>query len=132
MIFNTKATQKKDSQKLTDIFLPKGKSSELWSELDETSQAAVSGGNISLANFSFVDTQQGSTSVITSKFSGNDGSHTKNRVLRSEGCEAGGKSRRKEPEEVFTNMRCSREDSQARSSGTAFVSPRNLTVRLNE
>ena len=45
MIFNTKANQKNDSQKLADISLNKDKSNELWSELDESSQAAVSGGN---------------------------------------------------------------------------------------
>ncbi|MEG5062600.1 hypothetical protein QUB33_03140 [Microcoleus sp. B3-A4] len=46
MIFNTKAAQRNAGQKLTDISLTNGKLNELWSELDETSQAAVSGGNI--------------------------------------------------------------------------------------
>ncbi|MEG5062599.1 hypothetical protein QUB33_03135 [Microcoleus sp. B3-A4] len=44
MIFSTKATQKNAGQKLTDISLEKGKLNKLWSELDETSQAALSGG----------------------------------------------------------------------------------------
>ncbi|MBD1811969.1 hypothetical protein NDA07_06965 [Microcoleus vaginatus DQ-U2] len=44
MIFNAKATQKNNSQKLADISLNKDKSNQLWNELDETSQAAVSGG----------------------------------------------------------------------------------------
>ena len=44
MIFKDIATQKNDSQKLADISLTKGKPNALWHELDETSQAAVSGG----------------------------------------------------------------------------------------
>ncbi|MEG5042818.1 hypothetical protein QUB14_28275 [Microcoleus sp. B3-D2] len=44
MIFKDIATQKNDSQKLADISLTKGNSNALWHELDETSQAAVSGG----------------------------------------------------------------------------------------
>ncbi|MBD1811975.1 hypothetical protein NDA07_06935 [Microcoleus vaginatus DQ-U2] len=44
MIFRNKPTQKNDSQMLTDISLKKDKSNQLWSELSETSEAAVSGG----------------------------------------------------------------------------------------
>ncbi|MEG5062601.1 hypothetical protein QUB33_03145 [Microcoleus sp. B3-A4] len=44
MIFRNRPTPKNGSQKLADIFLTNNKSNELWSELDETSQAAVSGG----------------------------------------------------------------------------------------
>ncbi|MBD1811970.1 hypothetical protein NDA07_06960 [Microcoleus vaginatus DQ-U2] len=46
MIFNTQPIQKNASQKLRDISLVKGKSNELWGELDESSQAAISGGQI--------------------------------------------------------------------------------------
>ena len=45
MIFNTKATQKNACQKLDDISLNKDMSNQLWSELSETSEAAVSGGS---------------------------------------------------------------------------------------
>ncbi|WP_333347129.1 hypothetical protein [Microcoleus sp. B3-A4] len=45
MIFKDIATQKNDSQKLADISLPKGKPNALWHELNETSEAAVSGGS---------------------------------------------------------------------------------------
>jgi len=46
MIFKDRVIQKKDSQKLADISLNKDKSNELWCELSETSEAAVSGGFI--------------------------------------------------------------------------------------
>jgi hypothetical protein len=42
MIFNTKVAQKNAGQKLIDHYLLQ----ELWSELDDASQAAVSGGAI--------------------------------------------------------------------------------------
>lgn len=45
MIFNTKPTQKNASQKLNGHYLL----NELWSDLDESSQAAVSGGSYSLS-----------------------------------------------------------------------------------
>jgi hypothetical protein len=51
MIFNTKVTQKNVCQKLTNISLVKNNSKELWSELDETSLAAVNGGGASASYF---------------------------------------------------------------------------------
>jgi hypothetical protein len=45
MIFKDIATQKNDSQKLADISLAQGKPNALWHELNETSEAAVSGGS---------------------------------------------------------------------------------------
>jgi hypothetical protein len=48
MIAQDRVIQKNDSQKLADISLNKDKSNQLWSELSETSEAAVSGGAISL------------------------------------------------------------------------------------
>ncbi|MEP0859523.1 hypothetical protein [Trichocoleus sp. DQ-U1] len=50
MISNTKTAHKNAGQKLTDHYLL----NELWSDLDETSQAAVSGGgNSSISSFTF-------------------------------------------------------------------------------
>jgi hypothetical protein len=50
MIFKDIATQKNDSQKLADISSNESSnkvmSNELWSELSETSEAAVSGGAV--------------------------------------------------------------------------------------
>ncbi|MEG5039223.1 hypothetical protein [Microcoleus sp. B3-D2] len=45
MIAKDRVIQKNDSQKLADISLNKDKSNQLWSELSETSEAAVSGGS---------------------------------------------------------------------------------------
>ncbi|MBD1811971.1 hypothetical protein NDA07_06955 [Microcoleus vaginatus DQ-U2] len=44
MIAKDRVIQKNDSQKLADISLNNDKSNELWCELSETSEAAVSGG----------------------------------------------------------------------------------------
>jgi hypothetical protein len=72
MIFNTKPTQKNACQKLTDISLNKDKSNELWSELDETSQAALSGGITGATTSGFeVSNGQPSTSITNSTFAGN-------------------------------------------------------------
>jgi hypothetical protein len=62
MIFNTKATQKDASQKLTDFSVGNNKSNELWHELNETSEAAVSGGLSTI-----------SLTVKNSEFSNNKG-----------------------------------------------------------
>jgi len=59
MIFKDIATQKNDSQKLADISLNKDKSNQLWCELSETYEAAVSGGSgrisQTLENSMFID-----------------------------------------------------------------------------
>jgi hypothetical protein len=68
MIFNTKAAQKNAGQKLTDHYLL----NELWSELDETSQAAVSGGVAGVTTFRFeVSNERLSTSIVNSTFANN-------------------------------------------------------------
>jgi hypothetical protein len=68
MIFNTKATQKDASQKLTDFSVGNNKSNELWHELNETSEAAVSGGSSTI-----LLPVKNSETIIYSKFINNKG-----------------------------------------------------------
>ncbi|MEG5062603.1 hypothetical protein QUB33_03155 [Microcoleus sp. B3-A4] len=63
MIFRNRPTPKNAGQKLTDISLTNVKSNELWSELSETSETAVSGGQTL-----FVDTKP--SDKMSNNFSG--------------------------------------------------------------
>jgi hypothetical protein len=76
MIAKDIATQKNDSQKLADISSNESSnkvmSNELWCELNETSEAAVSGGSESIFATNIINTTISNTtiSIINTKFSG--------------------------------------------------------------
>ncbi|MBD1811974.1 hypothetical protein NDA07_06940 [Microcoleus vaginatus DQ-U2] len=61
MIFHTKATQKNTGQKLNDHYLL----NELGSDLDESSQAAVSGGISSLTSENITLTSKSSSVAMS-------------------------------------------------------------------